>query len=366
MWKDYKDRGNPCVSYETYRKIFDEEGITFGQPSTDDCDVCTVYEVHVKDKGECADENCSICSNAKSHLARVKAARDEYQRDTSDPKSCIFACDMQKIILLPKLSTKEHFFVSRLIVFNETFASVGGTKPDYVILWHEEVAGRLASDVANSYIKCIVLCASDDVTFWCDNCSGQNKNWTLFTALITVVNSDWGPSCVRIKYLERGHTFMRADSVHGLIGKRMSKSPEVYNFDDFVSLCGKAGKSIEPVVLHYSDFYSFAAKNRTRNCKTVKLPLLSAISEVEFRKGSRNLFYKKEFSDEFTSADFLSPKFDLRLPEKHTKPRGIPSKKKDGLVKLLESVPAAKRKFWHELSVNEAVQDLAENLTVTV
>ena len=32
--------------------------------------------------------------------------------------------DMQKIILLPKTTLKEHFFVSRLVVFNETFASV--------------------------------------------------------------------------------------------------------------------------------------------------------------------------------------------------------------------------------------------------
>ena len=31
---------------------------------------------------------------------------------------------MQKIILLPKMTLKEHFFVSRLVVFNDAFALV--------------------------------------------------------------------------------------------------------------------------------------------------------------------------------------------------------------------------------------------------
>jgi hypothetical protein len=35
-----------------------------------------------------------------------------------------YAVDMQKVIILPKLATKEIFFVRRLVGFNETFASL--------------------------------------------------------------------------------------------------------------------------------------------------------------------------------------------------------------------------------------------------
>ena len=75
---------------------------------------------------------------------------------------------MQKVILLPKMTLKEQFFVSRLVVFNETFASVKDDG-DYVILWHEAISGRLAVDVASTYIRCINICESGKVIFWADH-----------------------------------------------------------------------------------------------------------------------------------------------------------------------------------------------------
>ena len=91
----------------------------------------------------------------------------------------IFTVDMQKIILLPKMTLKEHFFVNRLVIFNETFASVKKNS-DFVILWHKAISGKLCVDVASSYIKCANLCETDStVIIWADNCAGQNKNCTL-------------------------------------------------------------------------------------------------------------------------------------------------------------------------------------------
>ena len=86
--------------------------------------------------------------------------------------------------------------------------------PDYVICWQEEIACRLAGNVASSFIKCIILDATSHILFWADNCSGQNKNLTLYTALVQCVNAAWGPD------LQEGHTFMKADSVHGGIGRK--------------------------------------------------------------------------------------------------------------------------------------------------
>ena len=41
-----------------------------------------------------------------------------------------------------------------MVVINETFASVAH-EGDYVVLWHEAIAGQKAFEVASSYIKCI-------------------------------------------------------------------------------------------------------------------------------------------------------------------------------------------------------------------
>ena len=35
-----------------------------------------------------------------------------------------FTADMQKVFLIPKLTSKEHVFISRLVVSNKTFASL--------------------------------------------------------------------------------------------------------------------------------------------------------------------------------------------------------------------------------------------------
>lgn len=371
MWKDFQSKQcgtsvTDCsVSYDLYRKVFVSERITFGEPPQDECELCSEYNSHIKDNSPEHDgESCDVCVTAKRHLERARQSRQEYGKpQPPDSDEHTFAVDMQKVILLPKMKIKEHFFVSRLVVFNETFASLTSDKPDYVILWHEAISGRLSCDVASAYVKCLVTCGSAKVVFWADNCSAQNKNWTLFTALTCCVNAEWGPHEVCIKFLERGHTFMKADSVHGLIGRKMKKAAEILTFDDFVDLCDKAGKNIHPITLNEHDFYNFVAMQRARKTKNVTLPLLSNICQVCFKKGSKKLFYKRNFDEEsYSEADFLRPSFDVHtMPLVHSEARGIPSSKKDGILKLIRVVQSSsKLKFWTDLPVSD-VNDLAES-----
>lgn len=152
---------------------------------------------------------------------------------------------------------------------------------------------------------------------------------------------------------------MRADNVHGTIGKKMRKAPEIPTFQDFVDLCDKTSKHTKPVVMHQNDFYLFQDGHRTRQTKKVVLPILGSIVEVQFRKGSRLLFYKQSFDDSYTEVEFLKPTFNIHtFPEVMTEPRGISSAKKEKLVKLAGCFDPPKRKFWAEMPVNDASHDL--------
>jgi len=73
--------------------------------------------------------------------------------------------------------------------------------------------------------------------FWADNCTGQNKNWVLFTALISSLNSKHKNSIesVTIKYLTKGHTHMPADGVHGNIETKF-KQVGIYNMISKIKL----------------------------------------------------------------------------------------------------------------------------------
>jgi len=64
-------------------------------------------------------------------------------------------------MLLPKLSVKQHFFVSRLVVFNETFACLNENEHDLTMPWHEAVNGWSAAGVAAAYVKCLEMCNAD-------------------------------------------------------------------------------------------------------------------------------------------------------------------------------------------------------------
>ena len=60
--------------------------------------------------------------------------------------------------------------------------------------------------------------------------------------------------------------------------------------------------------------------------------------------------------------DFLQPTFRLdTTPFTKNKPRGIPGVKRSNILKLPDSVAAAKRKFWLEIIVNDRNDEVVEH-----
>lgn len=231
MWKDFCEQYEK-VSYEKYRQEFNLQNIGFEAPSQDECNDCTLYNEHAKicDQKE-SRESCTTCTDFDKHHLMYIEARKAYDDDRDKEHSNshrVYSVDMQKVLLLPKMSLKSSVFVSKLVVFNETFASLlNHDENNICVLWHEAISGRLAEDVASAYLA-IMQRASADVQhyiFWCDNCSAQNKNWKLYSAFVSIVNSNWGPKTITIKYFEAGHSYMKADAIHGQIGKALKKRP---------------------------------------------------------------------------------------------------------------------------------------------
>ena len=189
-----ENKENNKICYKIYCNVFKSENIGFSRPSQDECEICLSYKDHSTDHST---DHCEECIAYAKHKERYTQARIQYQKPIPKEVVC-FTADMQRVIVLPKLTTKEHLFVSRLVTFNETFASKTPGKPDYCILWHEAIAGRNAPDVASAFLLLIHQCTEDHIWIWANNCSGQNKNWYLFTGLAQCVNT-WGPETITIK-----------------------------------------------------------------------------------------------------------------------------------------------------------------------
>ena len=139
LYQDFVSKGHE-ISYESYRQIFASENIGFGENRTDDCEVCLQFERHKHEiPQDHVTETCEICEKSLKHLQKAKSARQKYREDMQQPNA--YAMDMQKVILIPKLTTKESFFVSRLVCFNETLASGEKGDKNFAGMWHEGISG---------------------------------------------------------------------------------------------------------------------------------------------------------------------------------------------------------------------------------
>ena len=114
------------------------------------------------------------------------------------------------------------------------------------------------------------------------------------------------------KYFEKGHTFIRADSVYGSIAK-MQKYPEICRFQGFVDFCEKSRVKIKPIIIQYHDFYEFEDGRRNRKFTNIALPRLDSIAVVEFRKCSRAMWIKHALEEDYLEDNFLKTKFRLDI-----------------------------------------------------
>ena len=140
------------------------------------------------------------------------------------------------------------------------------------MLWHEGIAGRSAAEITSTFIDVLRSHRFRDfknVIFWADNCSGQNKNWWLFGALVKEVNKPGSMlETVTVKFFEPGHTFMSADSFHSLIEKGIKKKNKLQDFLDLVDVVNDRG---EAMVLNFDDFY------QVESCQQRSMPRTSPI-----------------------------------------------------------------------------------------
>lgn len=362
--KDYVEKTGSSISYGHFQKVFNSMNISMAVLGHEECEVCAKYNLHKSAGGTCDCEN--VCNfdigNYLRHKRQAGEARNEYQRDTGK-EVLIVSADLQKVIMLPRIDQfKEAIFTRRLTVFNETFAAVSKGSPTFAVLWHEGVSARNDEDISSAFYQFLMETRdAEEIVFWLDNCGAQNKNWTFYSMLVTLVNSDEiQANKIVLKYFQPGHTFMSADSCHSRIEKEMKKMQKVYDFNDFVFCVRKA--KCTPIVMeprHFRKWQSGVSYHLLN--KLPNRPKLASMVYVSFQRGSQHLFYKNEFSEKETEIEFLKKTFAIEIEEKaRTKPRGIPPMKKSDIIsKLLPLMPANRHQFWKSLTENTSAKDLA-------
>ena len=304
-----------------------------------------------------------ILERTRSTSETICLARHYYQIDAAKNNSTVesmFSVDLQKVIMLPHLpGVKTVVFTKRIIAYNETFAPLGKKSGDAIaVTWHKAIGGRDAPEIASCFEKFIFLRSNRDIknfTFSVDNCSTQNKNWFAYTAFCYLVNLTDSPESITMKYFEKGHTFMSADSFHARVEKEIKTLKNLFDFNDFVSVLDNAGKS---VVMDLNDIIDYP-RGVSQGSFAKEKQTLDNVYIANFQKGSSKIYWKEDFdSTIFKSSKFLQKKLAANIRSKTCNfdkkyplgPPGIRISKKDDIVKKqCPLMPRNRHSFWHTI-----------------
>ena len=95
-----------------------------------------------------------------------------------------------------------------------------------------------------------------------------------------LLNVNSCPESINMKYFEKGHTFMSADSFHQQIGKEMRSKKNVCNFDDFEKTIESKGCKLPMTEEDLYDWENWLSQGKFALSK----PLICNVQVVMFKK----------------------------------------------------------------------------------
>ena len=177
-----------------------------------------------------------------------------------------------------------------------------------MFLWNEMDGERGSCEVATCLHKYVTSLPPyvHLISLYLDNCSGQNRNKFVATALLYSVSVNNHINIIDQKYLETGHTHMECDSMHAAI-EHAKRKTNIYIPSQWDTVIHMARRNNPYIVipLKYWDILDFKTlqkdhfKNMDKNTKGQKVRWRE-IKQLQFRKETPNvLYYKYKFDEEF-------------------------------------------------------------------
>jgi hypothetical protein len=306
-----------AASERQYRDIFNSEfNLSFHQPKKDQCDLCFKYNAaNQEDKQKLQEEYDQHQAN-KVIVRDLKARDVKYARQQRGNHTlCTATYDLQQVLNVPEGETSAFFYKRKLSLYNFTVYDCGRSE-GYCYTWHQGTAGRGAVEISSCIVSFVLKKISDGVhefRFYSDNCSAQNKNRILFSAL-QHLSVKYNVN-ITIRYLQTGHTQMEADSMHSLI-ERQSKGKTIFvpqQWFDIMREAKQTGKSYNVKEMSQNDFLNYkdlVTKQNWEKSTSGQKPMWSKVKEVSFQPSTVVLF----------KDDWCSPPSELDTSQKRGRP----------------------------------------------
>lgn len=365
------DNGKEPAKQWLYEDIFNKEfNLSFFRPKKDLCDLCEKYKNSSEEEKK--DMKHVIDQHIKNKEMSRKEKDEDKKRSQEEQGFVCAAFDLQKVLPVPTGDVSLMYYRRKLSVYNFTVFDIGD-RSGYCYMWPENIAKRGANEIGSciwNFLQNQVRPEVKEVTFYSDNCVGQNKNRIIPTVYMKAVSST-NINIVTHKFLERGHTQNEGDSVHSTIEKCIGKS-KIFSPQQYYILARTAkttGKSYIVTEMETNDFLDFkalsetAGKNWNIDDEKDKVPW-THIRVIQARKSSPGMiFYKTQYDQDFISITLAGGKrrsgpIDLKeieAPLCYNAPNLISKAKYNDLKYLCESraIPQTYHSYFLGLSYSE-------------
>ena len=215
---------------------------------------------------------------------RKRAAKEAARAVGSTTAAVAF--DFWKNMPLPNITTNDVYYRRQLSLYTFDVHDLGANKV-YLYSYDETVANKGSNDVVsllNHYIETFVKPEATELLLFCDSCAGQNKNWTMFRYIYSLVHVRKRFQKVLISFPIRGHSYMECDKDTGLINQKFKAEIPT----DWISHFVQAQRNPHPFTVIQPDVAEF--KNFSHHFDPLFLAKCPAASrpfrEVIFTKES--------------------------------------------------------------------------------
>ncbi|CAG4939191.1 unnamed protein product [Colias eurytheme] len=219
-------RVSRSMFYDIFYKDFN---IGFSCPSSDACNVCTLWSNKIKNECDPAKKQILMVEK-RVHKLRANAFY-QYMKDEVEG-SISFCFDLQQVQPLPRTPIQDAFYSRQVSLYNFCIVDLKSKKPTF-FTWNETQASRGSVEIGSAlytYLNGLDIPAEiTTLRLFCDGCGGQNKNNHIIHMLLFWLHNNAPPHLrqINLTFPVRGHSFLPADRVFGRLEKEIRKFPVI-------------------------------------------------------------------------------------------------------------------------------------------
>lgn len=293
------------ASLATYRLIFNTEfNLGFFLPKKDQCELCAKW------KKATPEERRNIVKEYGVHLQNKRDVRKMHFRDLKlASETFCFACfDLQKVLICPRSEVSAFFYRNKISMYNFTVYDTR-LHEGHCNLWTEVDARKGSNEVGTCVLKFIrakVLAGIKEFIFESDGPTSQNRNRMVFSMYLTAA-AKFGIKITH-RFLESGHSYSEADSMHALIEKEAKIIQEIFTPEEWADLMRNAKQEGPPYIVKHLknkevlDLHELPEKKENWDTDLQRKKIMwSRVRELVFDGNTPNVnLFRYNFQDEMS------------------------------------------------------------------